>query len=172
MVKKTWRNKLTAFISTENRNSHASPDILVVELELCPNRGVWLRLGSLELRLPGAWTRCDAMRWCVCVCVCVCKDMGHRSGYPAEVGRQVENRPRASLSQAGRQTRRARRIFSGVNNSSCSLDGRRHGTTAQGEGICWWRYRRGYLSSTFGFCSSAKRRWQVEEGEGEASRGR
>lgn len=37
MVKKTCRNKLTAFMSTENRKSHASPDILLVGLELYPN---------------------------------------------------------------------------------------------------------------------------------------
>lgn len=30
MVKKTWRKRLTAFISTANRYSHASPDIMVV----------------------------------------------------------------------------------------------------------------------------------------------
>ena len=28
MVKKTWRNKLTAFMSTASRYSHASPDII------------------------------------------------------------------------------------------------------------------------------------------------
>lgn len=28
IVKKTWRNRLTAFISTANRYNHASPDIV------------------------------------------------------------------------------------------------------------------------------------------------
>jgi len=28
IVKKTWRKRLTAFISTANRYSHASPDIM------------------------------------------------------------------------------------------------------------------------------------------------
>lgn len=30
MVKKTWRNRLTAFMSTAKRYNHASPDILAV----------------------------------------------------------------------------------------------------------------------------------------------
>ena len=29
MVKKTCRNRLTAFISTDNRNNQASPDIIL-----------------------------------------------------------------------------------------------------------------------------------------------
>jgi hypothetical protein len=29
MVKKTWRKRLTAFMSTAKRNSHASPDIVL-----------------------------------------------------------------------------------------------------------------------------------------------
>ncbi len=29
MVKKTWRNRLTALINTANRKSHASPDIMM-----------------------------------------------------------------------------------------------------------------------------------------------
>lgn len=43
------------------------------------------------------------MRWCACACACVCKDMGHRSGYPAEVGR---HRWRTGRGRAyhGRQT--------------------------------------------------------------------
>jgi hypothetical protein len=32
MVKKTWRNRLTAFISTARRYNHASPDIVIYAL--------------------------------------------------------------------------------------------------------------------------------------------
>ena len=34
IVKKTCRNRFTAFISTANRYSHASPDIIVADLPL------------------------------------------------------------------------------------------------------------------------------------------
>lgn len=57
----------------------------------------------------------------VCMCVCVCnKDMGHRSGYPAEVGRQVENRPRASLSRTCRQGPNSREGFSRVSTTAAA----------------------------------------------------
>lgn len=67
MVKKTWRNKLTAFMSTENRKSHASPDILMVssyiliEWYSCDS-DLWSCDGR-ELGL-GA-TRCDGVRVCM-----------------------------------------------------------------------------------------------------------
>lgn len=39
MVKKTWRNRLTALISTANRYSHASPDILA-DVDVSPEGSV------------------------------------------------------------------------------------------------------------------------------------
>lgn len=45
IVKKTCRNKLTAFISTANRKSHASPDILSVFFCVCPLLGFLLGNG-------------------------------------------------------------------------------------------------------------------------------
>ena len=40
IVKNTWRNRLTAFMSTANRYSHASPDIIVMALDAYYSRGI------------------------------------------------------------------------------------------------------------------------------------
>lgn len=44
MVKKTWRKRLTALINTDNRKSHASPDIMAVVER--GRLGYWRRKGG------------------------------------------------------------------------------------------------------------------------------